>query len=149
MSDDVMRDLTPPLTCDPTKNRRAVERKNVSVDAFLYAASKEDDNDFHLIIGDANCSSADCFLNVEISGMPKPSSTSFEALENARIGFFELLGGEEPGDRYVEFEPFPITVSGSLFFDVDHRAGQVGSPCCKPDTSWEIHPVRSIVARAY
>ena len=149
MDDQVMRNLSPPLTCDPTKGRRAREQRNVVVKAFLYAASKEDDNDFHVMIGDEDCTTGNCYINVEISGMPPTSSASFDALEDARIGFLELLGGEEPGTKYVEFEPFPVTVSGSSFFDVDHAAGSVGAPCCKPDTAWEIHPVRTFEARLH
>jgi hypothetical protein len=35
-------------------------------------------------------------------------------------------------------------VTGSLFFDMDHLAGVVGTGEFKPQTAWEIHPVTSI-----
>lgn len=149
MDDDFMRnDLSPRLTCAPNKARRTVERKNVSVEAHLFAASKEDDNDFHLILGDENCADTNCFINVEVSGLPRPSSASFDGIVDARQEFFTLLSGSQPGERYVQFDPpIPVLVTGSLFYDIDHSPGSVGAPCCKPDTSWEIHPVRSIQPR--
>ena len=41
----------PKITRDSTMNRVDEEKRNVSVRAFLYAASREADNDFHLIVG--------------------------------------------------------------------------------------------------
>ena len=41
----------PKITKDSTMNRVDEEKRNVSVRAFLYAASRENDNDFHLIVG--------------------------------------------------------------------------------------------------
>src|SRR3954469_5509502 len=41
----------PPITTDSSSARVAEEKHNVRVRAFLYAASREADNDFHLIIG--------------------------------------------------------------------------------------------------
>jgi hypothetical protein len=41
----------PPISDGPTSDRVDEEKRNIHVRAFLYAASREDDNDFHLIIG--------------------------------------------------------------------------------------------------
>ena len=41
----------PPIQTGPRSNRVALERRNVRVRAFLYAASREEDNDFHLVVG--------------------------------------------------------------------------------------------------
>ena len=50
-----------------------------------------------------------------------------------------------PGSRYKIIDPpLAVAVTGSLFFDMDHVAGVVGTGDFKPDTSWEIHPVTSI-----
>ena len=46
-----MADHDPPITTNSSSDRVTEEKRNVRVDAFLYAASREDDNDFHLIIG--------------------------------------------------------------------------------------------------
>jgi hypothetical protein len=37
-----------------------------------------------------------------------------------------------------------VKVTGSLFFDVDHKAGSVGPTGMRPKTAWEIHPVSDI-----
>ena len=50
---------------------------------------------------------------------------------------------------YLRFEdPVLVRITGSLFYDVDHEPGVVGSftpPSRVPATSWEIHPITEIV----
>jgi hypothetical protein len=58
------------ITRAPDSERTLEEQYNVSVEGYIYAASKESDNDFHLIVGDKNCAAGDCFINVEVSGLP-------------------------------------------------------------------------------
>lgn len=53
----------------PDSDRVEEEKHNVVVTAFLYAAAKESDNDFHCIIG-AALRQPPRFLNVEVSGLP-------------------------------------------------------------------------------
>jgi hypothetical protein len=57
VSDKTMAKRKPPIATTAGSNRVAEEKRNVRVRAFLYAASREDDNDFHLIIGRAPRSS--------------------------------------------------------------------------------------------
>lgn len=38
----------------------------------------------------------------------------------------------------------PISVKGSLFYDIDHPPGHVSFGNYKPTTAWEIHPVQKI-----
>jgi len=146
--DAQMLDHDPPITKDPKSPRVAEEDRNVHVDAFLYAAKKETDNDFHLIIGDDPDSGSGRFLNVEVSGLPTagPFKTTLTA---ARQQFRDLVQGNLPdATGYHRYQPpIPITVTGSNFYDVDHLPGTVGPSFAKPTTAWEIHPVTSIAPR--
>lgn len=128
-------------------DRIAREKRNVQVQAFLYAASREDDNDFHLILGSGRSNQE--FLNVEISGLPQGGAR--DRLEDVQKQFTRLhtdLGIRLPGGSYQFYNPpIPVTVIGSLFYDNDHAPGQVGPQRARPKTAWEIHPVSSIQRR--
>jgi hypothetical protein len=123
------------------------EQKVVTVTAFLYASSKEGDNDFHCIVG-RDPSMPARFMNVEVSALPPSSSEFFAAIKAARNqfkAFFTSNGDGLPAQGYDKYDPpIPITVTGSLFFDVDHVPGQIGPTGMKPQTAWEIHPVSDI-----
>ena len=42
--------------------------------------------------------------------------------------FFRTTGQELPGSSYRIFpDPVPVTITGSIFFDVDHKIGEVHS----------------------
>src|SRR5579871_6094635 len=58
------------ITEDPTSDRVAEEKRNVTVTAYIYAMRKEADNDFHVILGDAPDSDNPQYLNSEVSGLP-------------------------------------------------------------------------------
>lgn len=123
------------------------EQKLVTVTAFLYASSKESDNDFHCIVG-RDPSQPARFMNVEVSALPPSSSEFFAAIRAARNQFktfFTSNGDGLPAQGYDKYDPpIPITVTGSLFFDVDHVPPAVGPTGMKPQTAWEIHPVSDI-----
>jgi hypothetical protein len=55
--------------CDEV--RVAAEKRMVVVVGYLYAAKKEGDNDYHLILGSKSCSNPDCFMTAEVSGVPR------------------------------------------------------------------------------
>jgi hypothetical protein len=134
----------PPISKAATSQRVPEEQRNVSVTAFLYAASRETDNDFHLIIGGAPDDPERLYMNVEISGLP-PAGPAREALRVPRDAFKAFFGEHLPGAGYHRFEPpIPVRVSGSLFYDISHRPGVVGPSDHKPHSSWEIHPVTKI-----
>lgn len=123
------------------------EQTVVIVKAFLYAASKESDNDFHCIVG-TNPGPSVRFMNVEVSGLPARNSQFFTVLKTARDefkSFFTSSGEALPTQGYEKYTPpIPIQVTGSVFFDVDHVPPAVGPPGMKPLTAWEIHPVSEI-----
>jgi hypothetical protein len=135
------------ITRAPDSARTTEEQYNVSVEGYIYAVSKESDNDFHLIVGDKDCSAGECFINVEVSGLPQdPANPDFQTLSAVRAKVLAYFHQHEPSRRYKKFDPpISVTVSGSVFFDVDHPAGAVGPAGLKPSSAWEIHPVTDIV----
>jgi hypothetical protein len=132
----------------PDSARTPEEQHNVTVGGVIYAISKESDNDFHLIVGDPACSQAGCLINVEVSGLPQQAGDpNRPTLTAVRTKFLDFFGGTEPGtsggyDQYTP--PIAVTLTGSLFFDVDHKAGAVGPSGFKPNSAWEIHPLTDI-----
>jgi hypothetical protein len=131
----------------PDSGRLPEEQKVVTVTAFLYASSKESDNDFHCVVGRAPGKPAQ-FMNVEVSALPASSSQFFAALRKARNEFKQFFTSNNdslPAAGYDKFDPpIAITLTGSLFFDVDHVPPAVGPTGMKPKTAWEIHPVTDI-----
>lgn len=146
-SDAAMRtEHQPPIIRGPTSKRVQEEQQNVAVDALLYAAKKEADNDFHLLLGDDPAVANGRFFTAEVSGLP--TAGPFRApLQQVRQAFKDFFGAETPRDvRYVVFQPpIPVRVTGSLFFDTDHKPGDIGTGQIVPQTTWEIHPVTQIV----
>jgi hypothetical protein len=148
-TDASMGSHKPPITLDPTSGRVTEEQRNVKVRAFLYAASREADNDFHFIVGhDAKLPTV--FMNMELSGLPPAGSPSSAAITNARNAYKAFLAAHPtdhvPGPGYVRYvPPVPIEVQGSLFFDITHLKGTHPGPHdIRPNTVWEIHPITAI-----
>jgi hypothetical protein len=142
-SDARMRRLDIPS--DATSDRVELELRNVRVMAFLAAAKGEDDNDFHLILCDRRQRAGRRCMTAELAGLPPSDSAAHDTLAAAREAFRRSLGGDTPGENYDRYDPpIPVEVTGSLFFDVSHRAGVVGPTGLRPPTAWEIHPVTRI-----
>jgi hypothetical protein len=144
-----MKSHKPPIGTDANSKRVAGEDRNVRVKAFLYAASREDDNDFHLIIGRSRRKGQPMYMTVEISGLPPNSRKSFKRLQAVRGAYKGFFGSDLPGTSYDFYDPpIPIDVEGSLFFDMSHATGQGPGPkSLRKDipTIWELHPVTDIV----
>ena len=123
------------------------EQKNVRLEKniFLYAMKSESDNDYHIIVGDNKTLSKATLLNIEISGVPKTGNAAIQKVRD----FFETNFVQLCGTKYAVFtgNPIPIKISGSVFYDVDHPAGQVGPTGLRPKTSWEIHPIAAITMK--
>lgn len=138
----------PPITTTATSNRVAEEKRNVKVKVFLYAASREDDNDFHLILGRAPGSTPAVYFTMELSGLPPNSSSSFTKLKAARTAFKNFFGTSLPGSNYDFYSPpIPVEIEGSLFFDVNHVTGSRPGPASlrpKMPVVWEVHPITRI-----
>ncbi len=154
VGDDKMRHHhTPKLTEDVDSTRQPEEQRNVVIDALIYAFKAEDDRDFHLIVGDPDCHSPVCFMNVEVGALPEDAGSDKDDLAGVRAEFRSWIENE-PGATYLFFvddqgndSPLPVRIEGSLFYDLDHTAGTVGPQGFRPDTSWEIHPIRKIAQR--
>lgn len=146
-SDEDMRDGDPDIERGADSDRTDLENRNIEVPVFLYAASREDDNDFHLIVGDSPRSNSP-LMNVEVSGLP-PSGPDRPVLVEVRNEFEEVLDGNLPGESYDFYQPpIPVRISGSLFYDIDHPPGQVGPSSLRNrlESAWEIHPITSLSA---
>jgi len=145
--EDAMVKHNPKIKKTATSNRVAEEQRNVKVTAWIYAASREDDNDFHLIVG-RKPGMAKMFITMEISGLPPASAASRARLEKVRdtyMNFFTDL----PGTGYDFYKPpIPVEIGGSLFFDMSHATGgRPGPQDLRPHMPvvWEVHPVTQLV----
>jgi hypothetical protein len=150
--DDEMRDHDPTIGIGAKSGRVEEEERNVRVNAFIYAASREADNDFHLIIGRDPEKTPEMYMTMELSGLPPKTSASFKKLNAARDSykkfFNENLGGNLPGLKYSFYDPpIAVTIEGSLFFDMSHAKGSAPGPKSlksRMPTIWEVHPITKI-----
>lgn len=133
----------PKIKTDAKSNRVVEEQRNVLVDAFIWAASREDDNDFHLIVGRA-LGKPKLFLTMEISGLPPASAASRPKLEKARNAFKKIVK-QLPGTGYDFYDPpIKVQIGGSLFWDASHATGsRPGPKDLRPNMPvvWEVHPI--------
>ena len=135
----------PPLKRDEHFQRVQEEKRNVRVRAFLYAASREADNDFHFIVG-SEPGSHPTYMNMELSGLPSAGNASFARIQATRNAYKTFVAGHLPGVGYHHYDPpIPIEVEGSLFFDITHAHGEHPGPKkIRPKTIWEVHPISKI-----
>jgi hypothetical protein len=134
---------------DPKSDRVKEEKRNVRVETWLYAASRENDNDFHIILGRDPEESERRYMNAEVSGLPPASSHSRQKIAATRKSFAAIVQEQLPGLGYDFYDPpIAVTVQGSLFFDMTHAKGSKPGPSSvKPKTIWEIHPITNIKPR--
>jgi len=130
-------------------NRVSQENRNIRVTGFLFAASREADNDFHLIVGRDPKAGQEMYMTMEISGLPPSSYPAFGALNTARNAYKKFFGTKNlPGAGYHFYQPpVPVQIDGSLFFDATHSTGQApGPPSLKSrmPTIFEVHPITNI-----
>ncbi len=145
----------PKIPTTAASKRVKEEERNVHVTAFMYAASREPDNDFHLIIGRDPKATPEMYMTMELSGLPLAGDPSFTQLKAARDAFKQffkaIAGGILPGLTYDFYHPpVPVQIDGSLFFDMTHATGpHPGPPSLKsrmPVIS-EVHPITKIVLK--
>jgi hypothetical protein len=148
VADDKMIAHKPKISTAADSGRTQEEQRNVSVTAFLYASSRETDNDFHLIIGRKVKAAPEMYMASEVSGLPPNDSPAFAKLNAARNSFKDYFGDHLPGAGYDFYDPpIPVKIEGSLFFDMTHAKGSHPGPQSlksRIPTIWEIHPVTSI-----
>jgi len=133
---------------NPSSNRAQQEKRNIHVAGFLYAASREADNDFHLIVGRDLKAAPEMYMTMVVSGLPSANSPAFGSLNTARTAYEEFFGKNLPGAGYHFYHPpIPVQIDGSLFFNTTHSTGQqTGPPSLKSrmPTIWEVHPISSV-----
>jgi len=146
--DDAMVHHVPTITTAPTSSRVTQEQRNVHLVGFLYASSREADNDFHLIVGRDPAAPPEMYLTAEVSGLPPTASPAFQKINSARDSFKSFFGAHLPQLSYDFYHPpIPVVIEGSLFFDMTHATGPApGPPSLKSrmPTIWEVHPVTSV-----
>ena len=149
VAEEDMVDHDPRITTDRDSDRVEEEIRNVQVRAFLYAASREKDNDYHLILGRDPELSPPLYMTMELSGLPPAGDDSFDTLKAARDAYKDFFGSDLPGTSYDFYDPpIPVEIGGSLFFDMSHASGSRPGPQSLRDdmpTIWEVHPVTEIV----
>ena len=124
------------------KKRYEEEMQNVEIsECWIYFTKIEDDNDFHIIIGSTQNSSTAKFFNIEVSGLPTKGS-DIEQIRETRDYFISNFPVLESYNKKPLMKK--VKIKGSIMFDGDHTAGQIGTQYAKPKTVWEIHPVYSI-----
>lgn len=155
----------PKIGIGPSSQRVQEEQQNVRVRAFLYAASRENDNDFHLIIGLDPKQTTNVCMNMEVSGIPDTSNKNYKAsglpdpskppysdtvkkIKSARNAFKKFFGDKLPQLGYDFYNPpIPVEIVGTLFFDMTHANGDKPGPAKLRGfirTVWEVHPITSI-----
>jgi hypothetical protein len=144
----VMVHHTPRITRDPKSKRVQEEKRNVRLRAWIYAASRESDSDFHLIVGRKSGESR-LFMTMEVSGLPATNASSRATIEKVRNAYKAFFVGALPGLGYDFYQPpIPVEIGGSLFFDITHvTGGRPGPPDLRGDMPvvWEVHPVTHLV----
>jgi len=150
-ADSAMIAHVPKIKTTATSDRVKEEKRNVSVKVFLYAASREADNDFHLILGRDPKATPEIYMTMELSGLPPASSASFAKLNAARDAFKAFFSTNLPGTTYDFYDPpIPVDIEGSLFFDMTHATGQHPGPKSlksRMPTIWEVHPITKITLK--
>ncbi|HKV93435.1 MAG TPA: hypothetical protein VJW20_12885 [Candidatus Angelobacter sp.] len=143
-----MKAHQPKISEASTSNRVQEEEKNVHVKAFIYALSKESDNDFHLILGRDPKATPEVYMTMELSGLPPANAASFhtlQAVRNTFKQFYTAKVGNLPGPGYdFPDPPIPVEVEGSLFFDIKHASGTRPGPKSlksRMPVIWEVHPI--------
>lgn len=113
--------------------------------AYLFSVKEEEDQDFHIIIGDLSATGEPInLMNVEIAGLPEDvTSKDFKILKKVRAQFYAKypLFFDSNKKTLNCDPPLPISLRGSLFFDTQHSAGHIGSKKLKPLSVWELHPI--------
>ena len=151
MPDDQMAELDIPSgRGSEGSDRVAAEKRTLRVRGFLYHYSKQDDNDYHLIIGDPPGTPGMRFMNVEVSGLPtdedEPTPVILNTLKTVRDGFKSQFHLTNAKKRKVVDPPIEVIVTGSAFWDAEHPPPRtVGPKDFKPKSAWEIHPITNIV----
>jgi hypothetical protein len=144
--DKVMTTRRPPISNNPYFLRVIEEERNIKIkEAYVFAISRHPDNDFQLILGSDPDYRKAVFFNVEVSGLPEASKDSYAALNTVRTKVKNQFGNVCGKILLLINNPVKVSVTGSLFFDIEEKPGKTGPKKLRTTTAWEIHPVSEIV----
>lgn len=131
--------------------RTKEENHNVYLeDVWIFGVKREDDNDFHLIIGSSkSLDKEQLYFTAEVSGLPDSTNEYFKTLSEARNTLISYFGDRSEKEFVFVASPKnpPIHldyICGSLFFDNHHYGGHSKIDVYKVCSAWEIHPVTKI-----
>lgn len=131
--------------------RTPEEDHNVCIrDVYIFGVLREDDNDFHVILGNSSSPDKDhLFMTAEISGLPDSAEASFAVLAAVRQKFKDYFGIDAQKNAIFtaskKHPPIHLAfICGSLFFDNHHYGAGYGIGGFNTHTCWEIHPVTNI-----
>ena len=114
---------------------------------YLYVFSIEDDNDIHLIFGDSKTDiNKETTMNGEVSGLAVLFTKYKSQIKKIRKKAIQLLEGYAKCNSTSDQPLFiPIKVSGSIFYDYQHKSRTAKCGCCAASgTAWEIHPIYNL-----
>jgi len=123
------------------------EDRNVRVKkTWLYAYSRQTDEDFHVIVGNTkNPRATTKYFNIEISGLPPAGAATFNDILSSRNSFLTKATENLCKSGYFFYEkPLRVDVTGSLFYDKQHHGDDIGPGSARPPDAWEIHPVTKL-----
>jgi hypothetical protein len=147
-SESSMMNHNPPISLASTSTRVTEETENVWLEhAFIYVIIRENDGDYHLIIGNGHDTTSNTLMNVEVAALPESSSPYYNKLKNVRNKFEHRYSMCSKKNFWETHKVLPeISVKGTLFFDLRHaNAGEhAGNSHIKTETFWEIHPATYI-----
>jgi hypothetical protein len=145
-TDEYMRRYEPPISRESDSQRVTEENQNVTVNtAYIFVLYRESDNDYHIIVGSDVDTTKALLMNIEVSGLPDSLSPDFDVLKAVRGKITGKFGKICSKKVICIDDPVKVSITGSLFYDIDHKPGIVGHKNLKPKTAWEIHPVTDIV----
>jgi hypothetical protein len=123
------------------------EKRSVKVLAFIYWVNNEADQDFHVVLGSTSqFTTATIFMNSEVSGLPKAHPTQSPFPQDRAV--IRAILAKHPNANGLFVTPIPVTVSGSLLWDGEHRfPNNVGPKKLRPTKAWEIHPIKQLAER--
>jgi hypothetical protein len=145
--DKTMTQQFPKLLTSADTARVAPEKRSVKVNAFIYWIASEDDRDFHVVLGSTpTLTTTTVFMNSEISGLP-PSHPTRVPFPQRRVDIRAILKNHK-NVKGLFVMPVPVTMTGSLFWDGEHRfPNNVGPEVLRPTKAWEIHPIKLLAER--
>lgn len=137
------------LSIGHSDSRVAEEDRNVIIKkAWLYTITIEGDNDFHLLIGntpvyDPNVTKV---FNAEVPGVPVSGSVATKTfIHDLRAKLLTIFNGIPVcGNNGYLQQYTQIYISGSLFYDTQHKSTPAKCNDVEGQSAWEIHPVRDI-----